>query len=160
MKQINSRWILLVVLLAIICFGISWWLMVRNPVRFGAVAVTASSGSGRLILGYILTLVGVIVGTAYRELQSRKDKGETILPDFNLFLKSIFLSIDFWLGICGSPLVYALIVQATEGGGMAGLAVMAIQNGFFCTVVISGLTPTKGGIIQNSPPKPEQKQVP
>ena len=110
-----------------------------GPIRFGAAAVVEPFGSGQLIFGYLMTLLGVLLGTAYRRLQHLRDTGIKEIPSFPRFSRSIFLSIEFWLGICGSPLVYALLVRSTEGGGLAGLTTIAIQNGFFCTVIIAGL---------------------
>lgn len=110
-----------------------------GPIRFGAAAVAEPFGSGQLIFGYLMTLLGVLLGTAYRRLQHLRDAGIKEIPSFRRFSRSIFLSIEFWLGICGSPLVYALLVRSTEGGGLAGLTTIAIQNGFFCTVIIAGL---------------------
>lgn len=150
MNRISRPWLLASIVVALLCIGVSWWLLVRTPVRFGAVAVSSSSGVWRLVYGYAMTVFGVIFGTAYRNLQSLRDKKETNIPGIGPFFQSVFLSVDFWLGVCGSPLVYALIVQATEGGSIAGLTVMAIQNGFFCTVVIAGLNPSNG-LIPSKP---------
>lgn|SRR6185295_9559057 len=110
-----------------------------GPIRFGAAAVAEPFGSGQLIFGYLMTLLGVLLGTAYRSLQRLRDAGIREIPSLRQLSHSVFWSIEFWLGICGSPLVYALLVRSTEGGGLAGLTTIAIQNGFFCTVIVAGL---------------------
>jgi len=144
MKPLSWRWLSVAVVAAAGCTGLAWWLMIQSPVRFGAVAVTEDDGMGRLVYGYLVTLVGVVLGAAYRNLQIRREAGEHEVGGVGQFLRTVFLSLDFWMGVCGSPLVYALLMRATEGGSMAGLTAIAIENGFFCTIVIRGLAPKVG----------------
>jgi hypothetical protein len=93
-----------------------------------------------IAFGYCVTLAGVFLGSAYRELQRRRASGSTTISGVLEFLKSVTSSIDFWLGLCGSPLVYALILQGVDSNNMAGLVVIALQNGFTCTVAIDAIS--------------------
>jgi hypothetical protein len=119
--------------------GIVGWryLIASEPLRFGANAAPEQQRTGVLIYGYAITLVGVVLGAAYRELQARKQRGETSITSPRDFLGAVFLSLDFWMSLCGSPLVYALIWKSMDGGNVAGLSTIALQNGFCCTVIIS-----------------------
>lgn len=140
MSRQNTVWMVIGVIGAAAALVSYLYIVVSSgPVRFGAVAVAEPFGSLRLVFGYLMTIVGVVLGTAYRNLQSLRDRGQSEISGVGLFVRSVFLSIEFWLGLCGSPLVYALLVRSTEGGGLAGLTAVAIQNGFFCTVIVAGL---------------------
>jgi hypothetical protein len=68
-----------------------------------------------------------------------RDKGETRITNVPLFFKNVFTSIDLWMGLFGAPIVYALLWKSLEGGSVAGLTVIALQNGFCCTVIIANL---------------------
>ncbi len=134
-------WMKIPLFLLLAAIGIIGWryLLGSELLRFGANAVPEQPGARVLVYGYIVTLVGVVLGSAYRELQARKQRGETSINGFRSFLGSVFLSLDFWMSLCGSPLVYALIWKSMEGGNLAGLTTIALQNGFCCTVIISSL---------------------
>lgn len=144
--------------LAVAGFLIFKHLATRQPLRFGANEAPATQNIGVVFYGYLVTLVGVLLGSAYRELQARRDRGDTQLKSVSEFAKSVLRSIDFWLSLCGSPIVYALLWKSLEGGSQAGLTIMALQNGFCCTMVVGALlkrgpdrtpvaagTPTLGG---------------
>jgi hypothetical protein len=127
--------------------GCAWWafsLSKTQGVHFGAVAVVESRGVMMLAYGYAITLLGVTLGSAYRNLQERRQTGEKTIGSVGSFIRNVFMSIDFWLGLCASPLVYALLLRATEGGSTAGLTTIALQNGFCCTVIASGLLRKNG----------------
>lgn len=136
-----SRWTKIIVYLLLAVIGIVGWryLIHSEPLRFGANAVPEQQTTGVMLYGYAITLLGVVLGSAYRELQARKQRGETRLTSVQEFAGSVFLALDFWMSLCGSPLVFALIWKSMEGGSVAGLSTIALQNGFCCTVVISSL---------------------
>jgi hypothetical protein len=135
----HRRWIKIPLFLALAVIGIVGWryLISSEPLRFGATAVPEQQGTRVLIYGYAVTLAGVVLGSAYRELQARKQRGEMSLTSLRDFVGAVFLSLDFWMSLCGSPLVYALIWKSMDGGNIAGLSTIALQNGFCCTVIIS-----------------------
>jgi hypothetical protein len=134
-------WVKMPLFLLLAIIGIIGWkyLLGSELLRFGANAAPEQPGARVLIYGYIITLAGVVLGSAYRELQTRKQRGETMIRSPRRFLRAVFLSLDFWMSLCGSPLVYALIWKSLEGGNLAGLTTIALQNGFCCTVIIGSL---------------------
>jgi hypothetical protein len=141
----------LYVLLASIGFFAWHYLVTAQPLRFGANETPETQKVSVVIYGYLVTLAGVVLGSAYRELQARKERGETQIGSVPAFAKSVVLSIDFWTSLCGSPIVYALLWRSLDGGNIAGLTVIALQNGFCCTMVISNFL--KRGPEQNPVPK-------
>jgi hypothetical protein len=142
--------IVLYLALAYIGFAGFKYLATNQPLRFGTNEVPATQGLGVISYGYLITLVGVLLGSAYRELQARRDKGETQLGSVTEFATTVLRSIDFWLSLCGSPIVYALLWKSLEGGNRAGLTIMALQNGFCCTMVVGALV--KRGPAQQPAP--------
>ncbi len=141
----------LYVALAVVGFLASRFVITAQPLRFGANAIPETQTVTVVLYGYLVTLAGVVLGSAYRELQARKDRGETQISNVSAFAKSVLLSIDFWTSLCGSPIVYALLWRSLDGGNVAGLTVIALQNGFCCTVVISSFL--KRGPEQNPEPR-------
>ena len=135
------------------CVGFLVWhyLVTAQPLRFGANETPATQKVSVVMYGYLVTLAGVVLGSAYRELQARKERGETQISSLRGFARSVFLSIDFWTSMCGSPIVYALLWRSLDGGNVAGLTVIALQNGFCCTMVISNFL--KRGPEQNPAPR-------
>ena len=121
------------------CAWLAWYLVVGTPVRFGAVAVASESGGWRLLYGYAMTIAGVVLGSAYRYLEGLRSAGVREVPGVRALTGAVFRSVEFWLGMCGSPLVYALLLRATDGGSNAGLTAIAIENGFFCTLIVERL---------------------
>lgn len=134
-------WVRIPLFLLLAIIGIVGWryLLGSELLRFGANAAPEQPGARVLIYGYVITLIGVVLGSAYRELQTRKQRGETTIRSPRRLLRAVFLSLDFWMSLCGSPLVYALIWKSMEGGNLAGLTTIALQNGFCCTVIIGSL---------------------
>ncbi|HEV8506336.1 MAG TPA: hypothetical protein VGQ53_13085 [Chitinophagaceae bacterium] len=126
-------------LFAVAGFIIWWKLSETKEIQFGANEVAKQQSFWIVVYGFIITLLGVIIGACYRELQSLKDRGQTHIENLKLFLKNVFTSIDLWMGLFGAPIVYALLWKSLDGGSIAGLTVIALQNGFCCTIIISNL---------------------
>jgi len=139
--------IVLYLALAVAGFLIFNHLATRQALRFGANEAPETQKIGVIFYGYGITLIGVVLGAAYRELQARREKGETQLASVTGFATSVLRSIDFWLSLCGSPIVYALLWKSLEGGNQAGLTIMALQNGFCCTMVV-------GALLKRGPDQP------
>ena len=66
-----------------------------------------------------------------------RQKGRRRITNFREFAESVFRSIDLWLGLFGSPLAYGLILKAIDGINLLGLTTLALENGFFCTIVVN-----------------------
>ena len=94
--------------------------------------------------GYAVTLAGVALGSSYRELQRRQAKGHRQIKSVRSFFRSVLRSIDFWMGICASPMVFALILQSAGGASTAALTAIGLQNGFCCTGAIPIRPPSSG----------------
>jgi hypothetical protein len=103
----------------------------------------AAPGIGVIAFGYVITLVGVVLGAIYRELQARRARGEQRIATIPGLFGDVFRSIDFWMSACASPIVYALLWKSFAGGGIAALTIVGLQNGFCCTVILDRLTTTK-----------------
>ena len=114
------------------------------PSIHGAFAVTNDSPiTGTLLsaaYGFCTTLVGVFIGAAYRRLIQLRDQGITTVK-FSKVTKDVFGSIDFHIGLIGSPLVFGLIWQAISDISIAGLTVIALQNGFASHAVLERVVP-------------------
>ncbi len=119
--------------------GISVWIFLAEdaPLRFGAVAAPQEPSVWYMISGYFITVVGVFLGSVFRELHELKKLKKKTLDNPVLFIKNVTLSIDLWMGLCAAPLVYALLLKNLGGGGMAGLFTIALENGFCCTLMAS-----------------------
>ncbi len=137
----------------IVLAAVGFWgfqnIIVGEQSIFGLNSNPDSSTLFHVVYGYAITLVGVLLGTIYRNLQTRKEAGEKNLSSTGSFLKDIFTSLDLWMSICGSPIVYALIWKSLIDGGsiadnLAGLTIIALQNGFCCTILLSNLKPSVG----------------
>ena len=130
--------VLLKIILPIAGFGLWWHLMSNEPVRFGGQEIPTEKSWGVIAYGFLITLVGVFLGSGYRELQRQKESGKTNIV-ISEFFRNIFTSIDLWMGLFGAPIVYALLWKSIGDSSIAGLSVIALQNGFCCTLIASNL---------------------
>jgi hypothetical protein len=149
---------IILVLLAAVSATVWWYLVQPRQLQFGAQVVPANGNIWVVIYGYVLTLIGVCIGTAYRELQKLKQAGQTQIPNARHFINSLLTSIDLWMGLIGSPIVYALLWKSLDQGDISGLSVIALQNGFCCTLILSnlkGADPAK----QNPGDKPKPRST-
>ncbi len=129
------RVILFMLLFAAGFFG--WFFLVGSePLRFGANAEPQKLGIERLIYGFLVTLVGVFFGSAFHELKRLKEGGQSHIKPLKFFV-GLLSSIEIWMGFCASPIVYALLMKNLGGGSDAGLTVIALENGFCCTLIAS-----------------------
>lgn len=122
-------------------FVIWYYLISDQALRFGAQEIPQQQSWGVISYGYLMTVLGVVLGSAYRELQKMKEAGQTQIN--GTFFKNLLTSIDLWMSLIGSPLVYALLWKSVEGGSIASLTLIALENGFCCNVVISNIVKSK-----------------
>lgn len=127
------------VTLAAIGFVVTYYLISNQPLRFGANEAPQQQGWLIILYGYVVTVVGVLLGAVYRGLQLQRQQGSTSVENPKAFARGILLSIDLWMSLCSSPIVYALIWKSLEGGNAGGLTIIALQNGFCCQTVLSSL---------------------
>jgi hypothetical protein len=128
-----------------------WNFIVMNqPLRFGANETPQTQSFGVILYGYAVTLTGVLIGSVYRALQGLKEKDIKSVGDPGTFLKTMLSSVDLWMSVCGSPIVYALLWKSLDGGNIAGLTVIALENGFCCTMILNNFM--KRGPAQSPAP--------
>jgi hypothetical protein len=120
--------------------AVYYWLAGNQPLAFGLNETPKPQSAAVIAYGYAVTIAGVILGSTYRELQAKRARGIQRIDGIGPFVRDVFLSIDFWMSACGSPIVYALLWKSLEGGGTAALTIVALQNGFCCTVMLDRLT--------------------
>lgn len=116
-----------------------YWLAANTPLAFGMNEAPEPQSIVVVAYGYCVTLAGVILGALYRELQAMKARGEQQIGSIGRFLRGVFLSVDFWISACGSPIVYALLWKSLEGGSRSALTIVALQNGFCCTMILDSI---------------------
>ena len=121
---------------------VGYWSLYPVPDSFGLL----TSGQSTQILvglsGFIATLVGVLLGSAYRRLSAMKAAGRKNIGKLRTFLKSLLESVDLWMGFVASPLVFALLLRASEGMSTPGLLIVGLENGFCCLLIAESLIPS------------------
>lgn len=113
----------------------AYFALVPRSVSFGMFEEGAGAGTARLLIAFAATILGVLIGSAYRLLS--KQKG--LLPPLRLWTRDLLRSTDLWLGLVVAPIVYALLINTTDGMDISGLVVIALQNGFCAQAIIQGL---------------------
>lgn len=140
----TNRQLALAAPLTIIVGVVGLWLLVPTETSFGL--FETNSGGNRIltaVVGFLITLVGVVLGATYRVLSSMKEgEGRRSIGRFSVFFRRVFHSIDLWMSLAAAPIVYGLILQSILAMSLAGLTIVALQNGFFCLALVSSLRPT------------------
>jgi hypothetical protein len=95
------------------------------------------------VIGYLVTLAGVVLGAGFRRVLRVQTDGKQQVNVTRL-AREVFRSTDLWLGLLGSPLLFALIVKTLAGLDMPGIVAVSLQNGFFCATLVTELV-AKGG---------------
>lgn len=90
----------------------------------------------RAAIGLALTIVGVILGAAYRALVEMKAAGIHHINDFRKLLSNIFRAVDLWISLAVAPMIFALLLSSTDGVATPGFILIALQNGFFCQAIV------------------------
>jgi hypothetical protein len=128
-------------------FVVVFLLSVGGAVTWFRLAPTAGAfglfeGSGdqivRVTVGYLATVAGVVLGSLYRQLRQMRDSGVTEISNVREFVSRGLRSVDLWMGLCGSPIVFLLLARSSEGMSLAGMVVVALENGFCCLIIVNG----------------------
>jgi hypothetical protein len=151
----KGRLFTVAVLLAIV--GLVFWIayvefVLADSTKFLVGQESLSTNSLKAILvvyGYFTLVVGVFLGSGYRNLKDRQAAGGKTLR-IKEFIGEVFHSVDFWLGLFGSPVVYAILLQAIDLtnisiGSAAGLTLVGLQNGFVCQSIADAIRPKGSG---------------
>ena len=123
-------------LAALIGFAGYWYLAPRSE-SFGMFLGFDEVATVRLALSFAATLAGVVLGSLYRQLRQLQVEGQQVISDAPAFITRMFRSVDLWLGLAGSPIVYALLLQSTNGMNLPGLLLIALENGFCCLIILN-----------------------
>jgi len=121
------------ILAAIVGFGAFWYMVPRDE-AFGMFEGTGHANLSRIILSFAATIGGVVLGSFHRQLRRL---GTVTIPDVPAFFSQVFRSVDLWLGLAGAPVVYALLLQSTDGMSAPGLLLVGLENGFCCNVIVN-----------------------
>lgn len=135
--------------------SVSLYAYITDELPLGAYG--ALGGASHLIeriISYCFLLFGVAGGAICRELIQRRSKGQRRVKILSVG-KGIFRSIDFWIGVCGSPLIFAGVLSNTSEMTLEGLCMVAIENGFTCTIVVSTLLNTDAREATANTPSPD-----
>jgi hypothetical protein len=124
---------LIAVLCAAIGFGLFWFVV--TPQQHGMWAAPDAHAL-RLLAGFAATLFGVVLGSMYRQLARLRESGVQSLTSVRSFTVDLVRSVDLWMGLVASPLVYGLLVQSAEMMATSGLVIVALENGFCCLLVV------------------------
>jgi hypothetical protein len=144
----------LTVLAALVGMAAFWFLVPRSA-SFG---MFQQEGGGpnvaRLVFSFVSTITGVVLGSAYRQLRHLQSTGVNTISDMSRFTSDLTRSIDLWLGLAGAPIVYALLLQSTNGMSLPGLLLVALENGFCCLLIVNSFV---GRTESSLAPKEETK---
>lgn len=134
---------------AAIGFAVSWYFVSRTEAGtvFGAFegpdgSRTPSGTALAAAYGFGVTLLGAALGATYRHLVALRAKGVERARPRNV-VKAVWGSVDFLMALVGAPLVFALIWQSLGDTTLAGLTVIALQNGFACNAIAATVVPGK-----------------
>lgn len=119
----------------VIGFTITAWFVHRRDIP-GASGAFQSGGAGDWMsfaltagYGFVVTLVGVALGAAYRRLVKLGTSGTDRIKPLQL-ASDVINSVDFQIGLVGAPIVYGLLWQSISDIHLSGLTIIALQNGF------------------------------
>jgi hypothetical protein len=164
----------LLVLAMVAGFGITAWFVARSqvPTVMGAFesqeSRTALSTALTAGYGFAITLIGVALGAAYRRLIRMRAEGEDKVLVGKL-VREVSGSIDFLIGLVGSPIVFGLLWKALADVSLPGLTLIALQNGFASHAILDQAIDGRGRPRgrnqrkvpeQPAPPGPASKRRP
>jgi hypothetical protein len=127
-----------VAIVAVVLGFVLYLNFVPRTASFGMQAEADGSGMLRIVLSFAATIAGVVLGSVYRQVRELQARGTPKIDDFGAFFGDVFRSTDMWLGLVGSPLVYALLLKSSDGMGFSGLITVALENGFCCLLIVNG----------------------
>lgn len=124
---------------AVLVGAMAWIVMAPKGSTFGLFSADQAGRIITLVIGYFATATGAFLGAVYRDLRTRQRRGETHVESLSAFLSELLRSINLWLALTGSPIVFALVLKTTSGMGLSGIVVVALENGFSCLLVLDSL---------------------
>jgi hypothetical protein len=125
----------LALLSAILIGAAIFFFLAPNETTFGMFSAEKKLPTSRFVLSFSATLAGVVLGSMYRQLRQLQEAGATNI-DRTFFSRAV-TSIDMWLGFVSSPIVFALLLKSTAEMNLAGVIVVALENGFCCLILVN-----------------------
>jgi len=110
-----------------------------EPQMMGNFESEGMDGILRVVFGLVLTVIGSLLGVIYRALIILKEAGKTKIDNWREFIGDILSSVDLWICLTVAPIIFALLLSSTNGVALSGYILIALQNGFFCHVVVERL---------------------
>lgn len=89
----------------------------------------------KLAVGYVALVIGAFLGSGFRALLRLRASGQTEVSPV-VFASSVFKSIDFWLGLFGSPIVFSFILKGLDQIDLRSFIAIALQNGFLGSILV------------------------
>jgi hypothetical protein len=145
--------------IALLVGAVAFWMLVPRDASFGMFEQQGGPNIARMAFSLVSTIAGVILGSLYRQLRQLQAAGTLIITNFSNFASNLLRSVDLWLGLAGSPIVYALLLQSTNGMSLPGLLLVALENGFCCLLIVNAFVGrTETALAARSPADPPQQQ--
>ena len=91
------------------------------------------------VFGYAATLLGVLLGAAYKEISLLRENNTRYIESFRTFFSNTFRSIELWAGLFTSPIIFAILLQNIGSLNDPGLFVIALENGFCSSIITTAL---------------------
>ena len=113
-----------------------FWYLLPKTTAFGMFEAAGEAHASRLLLSFAAVLAGVVLGSVYRQLRKLQLQGAEMIDDVGAFAERMFRSVDMWLALVGSPIVYALLLQSANGMNLPGLLTVGLENGFCCLLLV------------------------
>jgi hypothetical protein len=124
-------------LLAVAGGFLGYWYLLPRTSAFGMFEAAGETHANRLLLSFAAVILGVVLGSFYRQLKRLQAQGKDSIDDAGAFVVQMFRSVDMWLGLVGSPIVYALLLQSANGMNLPGLLIVGLENGFCCLLLVN-----------------------
>jgi|SRR5688572_8660061 len=126
---------MLAAIIALVVGFLAFWSLMPRTTAFGMFESEGDVNIARVAFTFGATIAGVVLGSVYRQL--RRLEGPRI-EDVPGFLSGVARSVDLWLGLVGAPIVFALLLQSSDGMSTAGLFLVGLENGFCCLIIVNG----------------------
>lgn len=88
-----------------------------------------------IAFGYTILLAGIVLGTWCRALIEKRDRGVNTI-NIRQFIKESFKSIDLWISVIASPIIYGSIVSNAGDINFGAFIYLALQTGFSSYIVV------------------------
>lgn len=131
-----------VMILLIPCLLLGGFSIFYFLIPYSSIVIKLGIGGSNLnqffysVSGYIVLLFGAFMGSGFRKLLEMKKEGIETLENPILFVLSIARSVDFWLGVFGSILIYSAVLQGIQDVSITTFYYMALEKGFLLTSII------------------------